>query len=357
MLSKEESQRLNVLRFPLIVGVVFIHAYGSDVGFSGGSIGLTETNTVTDFVRNLISQGISRTAVPLFFLMSGYLFFLGFQGSRDEYFSKISSRVKTLLIPFLIWNISTLLVLAIAQSLPSTQEFFSGKNARISSFDLFDYINAIFGLDRSPISYQFWFIRDLIVLVIFSPVAYFIINRIPVIFLSFLLACWFTNIWPLFSPSAEATLFFSIGATVACKDKSLFRLDNFAIPIIIAYIFTLSIDIFLTGLQFGQYVHRVGIILGVLAFLSLSKKIVLRPKLNNALITFGATSFFVFAGHEPLLTVVKKIAFKIIQPSSNFSILALYFLIPTFVVFLLVVTYHFFAKKMPIFTRVIAGGR
>lgn len=357
MLNKEESQRLNILRFPLIVGVVFIHAYGSNVGFSGGSIGLTETNAVTDFVRNFISQGIATTAVPLFFLMSGYLFFLGFHGSRDDYFSKISSRVKTLLIPFLIWNIATLLLLAIAQSLPSTQEFFSGKNARISSFNFFDYANAIFGLDRSPISYQFWFIRDLMVLVVFSPVIYFIIKRIPVIFLSCLVACWFTSIWPLFSPSAEATLFFSIGATVACKDGSLFRLDNFAMPIIIAYLFTLLIDVFLIGFHLGQYVHRAGIVLGVLAFLCLSKTIVLRPKVKDALITLAATSFFVFASHEPLLTVVRKIVFKIIQPSSNFSTMALYFLIPIFVIFLLVVTHRFFAKKIPNFTRVIAGGR
>ena len=40
MISSESSLRLNLLRFPLIVGVVFIHASATKVGFSGGEVGL-----------------------------------------------------------------------------------------------------------------------------------------------------------------------------------------------------------------------------------------------------------------------------------------------------------------------------
>lgn len=74
-LDSESSLRISLIRFPLIVCVVFIHAYGSTVGMAGMQIGVTNTNFAADFVRNIISQGIARTAVPLFFLISGYLFF------------------------------------------------------------------------------------------------------------------------------------------------------------------------------------------------------------------------------------------------------------------------------------------
>ena len=39
-ISKSSSERLNVLRFPLIVGVVFIHAYGASIGLTNGVTGV-----------------------------------------------------------------------------------------------------------------------------------------------------------------------------------------------------------------------------------------------------------------------------------------------------------------------------
>ena len=169
-LDKYSSERLNILRFPLIVGVVYIHAYAMDVGFSGESIGNIETSWVSDFIRDLVSQGIARVAVPLFFLMSGYLFFLGFQWSIGAYKEKLISRVNSLLVPFIFWNVLTLFLVFVAQSIPATQNYFSGNNPMISTFSAYDYINALLGIDRNPISYQFWFIRDLMFLIILVPV-------------------------------------------------------------------------------------------------------------------------------------------------------------------------------------------
>lgn len=39
-MDKTLSERLNILRFPLIVGVIFIHEYDTDVGVSNAAIGL-----------------------------------------------------------------------------------------------------------------------------------------------------------------------------------------------------------------------------------------------------------------------------------------------------------------------------
>lgn len=80
MINAESSLRINLLRFPLIVGVVFLHNYEAAVGFNGGTmtIGLSQNNFVSDFVRYLISKGVSGIAVPTFFMISGYLFCAGF---------------------------------------------------------------------------------------------------------------------------------------------------------------------------------------------------------------------------------------------------------------------------------------
>ena len=72
-----EFECIDMLRFPLAVLVVFIHSFGQDIdmaelhalGFSGMA--------VYDYIRILISAVIARSAVPLFFLFSGFLLFRG----------------------------------------------------------------------------------------------------------------------------------------------------------------------------------------------------------------------------------------------------------------------------------------
>lgn len=356
-MDAESSQRLNMLRFPLIVGVVFVHAYGTDLGFAGGTLGVGETDAVTHFIRNFISQGVARTAVPLFFLMSGYFFFVEFSWSITNYVNKLATRVQTLLIPFLIWNIVTLVVTVVAQSLPATQSYFSGKNALVASFDFVDYISAIFGIGRMPIAYQFWFIRDLMVLALLAPAIHFFLVRLPLFFIAGVTICWLTGVWPLFVPSSEATLFFAIGGMVAIKGKNLFALDDCIRFIVVAYLLVLSADVLLIHTQWHRYLYKVGIVLGVLSMLCVSKIILRHARLKEVLLGLASASFFVFAAHEPLLTIFRKIVFKLILPDSSFVILVLYFLIPILLIMLLVSAYQFGARRFTWLTRVITGGR
>lgn len=46
---------------------------------------------------------IVETCVPFFFMISGYLFFRTYKSSKWK--AKIRSRAKSLLIPYLIWNV------------------------------------------------------------------------------------------------------------------------------------------------------------------------------------------------------------------------------------------------------------
>ncbi|APW37491.1 hypothetical protein RD110_10060 [Rhodoferax koreense] len=104
MLNHENSARLALLRFPLIVGVVFVHAYGGSMNLSNSEISPIKNSPIVGFVQDFISNGLARTAVPLFFVISGYLFFLKEGWSFEHYQNNVISRVKTLLIPFLFWG-------------------------------------------------------------------------------------------------------------------------------------------------------------------------------------------------------------------------------------------------------------
>lgn len=79
-IGKEEqlqSKVISFLRFPLIVAVVFIHSQPHEVIIGG--ISLVDSNNLNTYtyVNFLISGVIARVAVPLFFFISGFLFFKG----------------------------------------------------------------------------------------------------------------------------------------------------------------------------------------------------------------------------------------------------------------------------------------
>lgn len=76
-----QSQVIDWLRFPLIIGVVFIHSFGNypydlqimhSDPFSGVSI--------FNWIRICLSNVITHISVPAFYLISGYLFFYNLGG-------------------------------------------------------------------------------------------------------------------------------------------------------------------------------------------------------------------------------------------------------------------------------------
>ena len=69
-LREGDSARLSIVRFPLILLVLYIHSFIAPVNFAGRSVQLQVPFGLT-LLCEVLSNGIARVAVPLFFLMSG----------------------------------------------------------------------------------------------------------------------------------------------------------------------------------------------------------------------------------------------------------------------------------------------
>ena len=91
-MSREEllSKTISTLRFPLAVGIVFIHNQMDRIEIQGEVIEFANW-PVVKYAVDLFSQVLPRIAVPLFFLFSGYLFFsrlgghlIGMHGRRNR---------------------------------------------------------------------------------------------------------------------------------------------------------------------------------------------------------------------------------------------------------------------------------
>ncbi len=351
------SERLNIIRFPLIIGVIFIHNYATSVQFAGGvEIGVNEASSFSIHLRNFISDGVARLAVPIFFLLSGYFLFLNTKLSWTIFLSKVKNRVKSLLVPFLFWNLFVLAFLAFAQNFDLTKQYFSSSKVLIKDFTVFDYLNAMFGLTTSPIAFQFWFIRDLMCLVLISPLIYFCLKSIPRIFLITLFLFFITETWHIYIPRINAIFFFSIGMYLA-KRSNLFVFDNYGGKFILVYLIILTIDVFTKQFSFNYQIHNIGILVGIPAAIYLTKYVTNYTNSKNLFMWLATTSFFVFASHEPLLTIITKLTYVIIAPSSDIETLIIYFASPLITIAFSLLAYLILKRFLPQFTKIISGGR
>ncbi len=357
-----EAQRLALLKFPLIVLVVMIHAYDPVVGLQDQAVGYLG-GAVSQWLRFFVSQGLGRVAVPLFFLMAGYFFFLGWNGRAAGLHQRWRSRVHSLLIPFLFWNTVAMLVLWLVQELPWFSAYLTGQKARVAGLSWYGWFNTLVGLEQRPAAYQFWFIRDLMVLVLLAPLWRPVLAR-PVWawrLLAALALLWCLNWQPLLFPAVEATLFFCTGAWAATVGRSLFALDRFAGAA--GVMFLLAMAAF-ASMAWTPEQHtgvlalfRAALILGAVAVLGLSARLPASGPGVQRLLALGTASFFVFAVHEPLLSVLRKLAFSLLRPSSEAAILALYLTLPALTVLLALLAYGALHRVSPGLLSWVSGGR
>ncbi len=73
-----QSRTIDLLRFPMAVMVVFIHMNPVVVKWADADFSLISGNGLYNLLGILISNILTHMAVPTFFLISGFLFFLKF---------------------------------------------------------------------------------------------------------------------------------------------------------------------------------------------------------------------------------------------------------------------------------------
>jgi peptidoglycan/LPS O-acetylase OafA/YrhL len=347
--DRASSERIDALRFPLIVGVVFIHAYAVT-----GRID-ARASDVVEFIRDFVSNGLAATAVPLFFFLSAFLFFRGGRWSREIYAAKLATRVRTLLVPYVAWNLLDLAAIVVAQSIPETARYFHAGYVPVTSMPLPTMLDTALGITGAPIAYPFWFIKDLMVLVALAPLVHAGVARAGGALLAVLGAAWMVNLAPAHVLDLEAACFFCAGAYVAVHRHSPFALDRYGRMIACAYLALVTADAWSGKAMEDTLLHNVGVVVGCAAVLWASR--VLARRGGGVLRWLGGASFFVFAAHEPLLTVVGKLLASALEPHTPPQVLALYLVVPLVVVSSCLALYAL-VRRLPMAVQsVLTGGR
>lgn len=336
--------------------VVFLHAY--NLGFAPETAANVPLKTTQWIVQDYISYGLTRIAVPIFFLFSGFWFFYRATGTSNEFVHKIRKRISTLLIPFLFWSLFGIAFYFAMQSLPQFEKFFSKELVKNYTAEM--WFSRIF---VNPIPYQLWFIRDLMVLVLLSPILYFGLKYLGRILLILFFILWFYRI-NLYHNSIEALLFFSTGGFIA-----LFRTDlllkavstkqtNILILIwVLLLIIKTAIGWYCVNVFLFQSILNLAILVGVLAFwLGYDAYLSKHENFKLVVLNLSMTTFFIFASHEPILTIVKKILF-IVFGTTEVAAIIVYFLAPLVTITLVYFIAMGLKKYATSFYQTVTGGR
>lgn len=194
---------IDFLKVLLTIGIVFRHS--ELVGLEGRSAAF-----------DVLSRGmmlLTEICVPLFFVLSGYLFFRNTPDRADVKFfaDKWKKRVFSLLIPYLIANcVAFACYWAAYRFVPEMMSGFFGD----------DWKNPLFVFWTGPVNMSLWFIRDLIIACITAPLIWLLVRYTRIWGVIALAAVW---IWLGGSPWYN--LWFTIGAWAAvCQGDATGRL-------------------------------------------------------------------------------------------------------------------------------------
>ena len=209
--EKRFHAQISWLMFVFSIFVIWVHSYNVDL-FSGGA--QDSIWILADQIENFVSVGLGQIAVPGFFLLSSYLFFRNF--SWDKLPGKWKSRGFSVLVPYVVWNIIYYLGYMAASRLLAMQ---SVVGRDVIPFTVQEIWRAISRYAYAPI---FWYLYQLMFLILLSPVLYWIIkNRTRgLVFLAAVMAAVHFHLDTM-HPNTDALLYYSFGIFMAVHGREL----------------------------------------------------------------------------------------------------------------------------------------
>lgn len=303
-MNKNISSIISSVRFPLAVMVVYVHFFGE------GNVIISEIDwrcfswtNFYDVIRVLVGSTVSQIAVPSFFLISGYLFFQGLEKwDWGIWKAKLMRRVHTLLIPYLVWNVLRYLfnVLTMGALFIHWNRLEEFKVWLTENTGLFVFwAMPVTGM---PVHTPFWFIRDLIVLVVLSPLSYYLLKRknVGLIVICTLVVLYVGNLLPAIpGHSISGLLFFNVGCWLAIgKDVGLISLLSKTGGAILFSVLFIILSVVSFGTSCNQYITPWMIIFTISACYKISTCLDSKLKIPFFL---GDASFFIFAFHMFLI--------------------------------------------------------
>lgn len=371
--DKTRTQALDLLRFPLAVVVLSVHVFSTQgLSFSGQEVDFNNYPVFME-LNNFIDAFLRSQSVPIYYFISGYVFFIGLQAwNNEKYKNKLKNRVKSLLIPYIIWNSIFILQLILTiyspfgKYLAQESTFNPSFQNILSCFWMYD--GNLAGVSETmyeankllPINVPLWFIRDLLIMVICAPLLYQLVKRTKIAIVAILGILWGAHqvgiSFPFYFPYAAA-FFFSWGAYMSINGIDMiaefgkYAKTSLALYIIFSILYVIAAHLYPDALK---AIKGANIIVGLVFAYNLAVFLIKRGicKSNKFL---SASSFFIYIAHALLCGKVLKLLFLAIKPANDFTLISVYLLAIVLTTLLLLLAFKLMQKYTPRLLSIVAG--
>ena len=269
--------------------------------------------------------------------MSGYLYFVTVNADKgfgwEDYKKKTKSRFKSLVVPYVIWNLLVVVLFAIAQAASHNSEVLQKDGYKlIVDYGFVDYLKAMWALDHNgvPMDGPLWFVRDLIVLSLLSPVIYILLSKLKHWGVLLMTVIMFSGEFHgLHGLSPAPWFYFSWGAYFGLRKSSLGvgfaeKYGNAAVSLLFV----------LWGLVIWNHFNGNGGITKQYYIIAaiLIMPIALAKYINRNwaiwLAKYSAAAFFIYAIHKPMMSVLRRVTFAVVHPESEITLISLNIIVP-----------------------------
>ncbi len=343
------SDKLRLISFVCIVLVLYIH---SGFHYTDAEVGGMALNYN---LQESISGMLGRMAVPMFFAISGYLFFKGTENNKKVVCQKLRRRFRTLVIPFLLAALFQPIVFMLLEHTPAAM-YMNTSFSQYLSEPWWIILCRVFYYDfpnETPFAFQLWFLRDLIIVICFTPLLWKLkcIRLGMEAFMLLMLVLILLNVNHI---PTKAFFWFCFGAQYLPK----FRLTTLAPAGMLFYIFVSILQLVFQD-EGWTYLEVPIIIVGLFSLWAIYDQLVPQSFIlssHKSLWMLSQCTFFVYLYHMPLLHVIRKTIVILLHPSSMTYAIS-YLLSPWILIVCLVVISVLLNKIVPRFYAVLVGGR
>lgn len=364
MINKYTSDKIRVFSFLSIILVLYIHS-----GFHADEI---EGMLLNDRVQTFVSGMMGRCAVPLFYVISGYLFFLKVPEGMNSIYGKMRKRVKTLVVPYIIGCLFFVGFGVLMAVLPGVSKYMNSSVMPLFQQPLGYILCSIFydAGNSSPCAFQLWFLRDLIIIVATSPLWYLCLKYLKWIFVA--VAFGLTYLQVPYVPF-YALFWFVLGGQLSgteiesgdrneesrVKDEDLRHEKLIFIFVCAAFVSLSFIQLFLPDAVSWEVFRIPIIIMGIVTLWKAYDIVVDKYFMLDShrwLATACQFTFFIYLFHEPTLNIVRKLI-VVVLGKNEIGYLTSYLLSPWIFIVCAVFVGSFVKKYIPKVYCICTGGR
>lgn len=338
--EKVVRTKFSIILFVCSLLVICIHTYNLEAyGIDESSIGLSRAVFCIETYWSIITG----FAVPLFFLISGILFFRTFDISL--LLTKWKNRLFTIVIPYLIWCTLYYIYYVLCTNIPMISSLMNSKYK--VNFSIYEWISSLW-INKY---YTLWFLQNLIVFIILTPAIWILLKnhfkKLPTGLMVLIILLVAKSKISLNIAYLSGIDLYLIGSYIGINCREFLFKKNKIISII-----SLIYIIFVLVTSFSY----LNLMTEILLYLSIWYSLDLIELKRISIPWWMSITFFTYVAHDALLEAMEKIFLVVCGTKPIFALID-YIMMPLAVETILILIAYFIRKKMPTVWKVLTGGR